>query len=489
MLTLALGITALLAGITGTWSPCGFSMVDTLGSRRKVDGTGAVLVACGTFAIGAVVGACALYGGLAGLGRLLHTAGRGAPGVAAIVVVAAAALGELRGVRIRPQVRRQVPEPWRRTMPLSVAAALYGVLLGLGFATFILTLAVAALAAVCLALGDPVDGLVVGVGFAAGRALPVVILAPLHGTRFADRVLALMAEHPATLRGLRLADGVALAWCALALAPGTALAATVVARGATDPTVAGGDLAWQAQGGSGMLLRAGRVTALPGVDPALGGPFAAWRSGGSVTLARRSDLQPLRSLSLPGARKLAVSAGWLAYRTIRSDGRDAILALPLARSGGARVVARAPAGRQLGRPDLDGDRLAFHIAGPSGTRIVVVNLRTGRRRTMLRSGPRELLNPALVGSRLLYASISLCGQQLVLARRGRSRVLMRGRPLAGTDAGFDPGHTSQGSGTGPCPHRAETANMLWTTALSARFAYVTLLRTTTGAATLLRVRR
>jgi hypothetical protein len=488
VLTLALGVTALIAGLTGTWSPCGFSMVDTLGSRRKVDGTAAVLVACGTFAIGALLGACALYGGLAAVGGLLHTASRGAPGVAAVVVVVAAALGELRGVRIRPQVRRQVPEPWRRTMLLPIAAGLYGVLLGLGFATFVLTLAVAALAAVCLALGHPVYGLVVGVGFGAGRVLPVAILAPLYGTRFADRVLELMAERPATLRGLRLADGVALACCAVALAPGTALAA-VVARGATDPTVAGTDLAWQAQGRSAMLLRAGRVTALPGVDPALGGPFAAWRSGDSVTLARRSDLQPLRSLTLPGARKLAVSAGWLAYRMTRADGRDAILALPLARSGGVRLVARAPAGRQLGRPDLDGDRLAFHVAGPSGTRILVVNLRTGRRRTMLRSGARQLLNPTLVGSRVLYATISRCRQQLVLARRGRSRVLMRGRALAGTDAGFDPGHTSQGSGTGPCPHRRDTANMLWTTALSARFAYVTLLRTTTGAATLLRVRR
>jgi hypothetical protein len=210
VLTLALGITALLAGVTGTWLPCGFSMVDTLGSRRKVDGTAAVLVACGTFAIGALLGACALYGGLAAVGGLLDTAGRGAPGVAAVVVLVAAALGELRGVRIRPQVRRQVPEPWRRTMPLPIAAGLYGVLLGLGFATFVLTLAVAALAAVCLALGHPVYGLVVGVGFGAGRALPVAILAPLYGTRFADRALDLMAERPVTLRGLRLADGVAL---------------------------------------------------------------------------------------------------------------------------------------------------------------------------------------------------------------------------------------------------------------------------------------
>ena len=42
--------------------------------------------------------------------------------------------------RIVPQIRRQLPEHWRRAMPMPLAAALYGVLLGLGFTTFVLTL-------------------------------------------------------------------------------------------------------------------------------------------------------------------------------------------------------------------------------------------------------------------------------------------------------------------------------------------------------------
>jgi hypothetical protein len=65
----------------------------------------------------------------------------------------------------------------------------------------------------------------------------------------------------------------------------------------------------------------------------------------------------------------------------------------------------------------------------------------------------------------------------VLRRRGRDRVLLHGRPLARTDAGHEPGYTSQGSGTGPCPYRPEgTRSMLWTTALGRRWAYVTLVR-------------
>ena len=39
---------------------------------------------------------------------------------------------EARGTRIAPQIRRQLPEHWRRVMPMPVAAALYGLLLGLG---------------------------------------------------------------------------------------------------------------------------------------------------------------------------------------------------------------------------------------------------------------------------------------------------------------------------------------------------------------------
>src|SRR5919107_496744 len=99
---------AVAAGITGAWSPCGFSMVETLGAR------------------------------------------------------------------IVPQVRRQVPEAWRRVLPVPVAAGLYGVLLGLGFTTFILSFAVWALAGVSLALGDVTLGAAIGIGFAGGRALVVI---------------------------------------------------------------------------------------------------------------------------------------------------------------------------------------------------------------------------------------------------------------------------------------------------------------------------
>ena len=67
-------------------------------------------------------------------------------------------------------------------MPMPLAGALYGVLLGMGFTTFVLSFGVWALAGISLAVGDPAIGAIVGLCFGLGRAIPVVALAPLAGT-------------------------------------------------------------------------------------------------------------------------------------------------------------------------------------------------------------------------------------------------------------------------------------------------------------------
>ena len=157
-------------------------MVETLAPAGYAGRLRTTLVACATFTAGALVGGVITFGGLGLLGQWLGAGGTGAAAVAAAVAIAAA-IGEARGVRIVPQVRRQVPESWRRVMPVPLAAGLYGVLLGLGFTTFILTFAVWALAAVSVALGDPQLGAVLGLAFGAGRALPVILLAPGRGDR------------------------------------------------------------------------------------------------------------------------------------------------------------------------------------------------------------------------------------------------------------------------------------------------------------------
>ncbi len=485
---IALVMTAFLAGLTGTWSPCGFSMVDSLGRGTREGRPVVTLVACLAFAVGAVVGGSAVFGALSTLGSLL---GRGdsLATLAAFGVAVGGAAAELRGLRVRPQIRRQVPEPWRRVLPLPLAACLYGVLLGVGFATFVLTFAVVSLAAISVALGDPALGMAVGAAFGAGRALPVVVLAPASRTPWGTRGLELMAERPLILRGFRTADGLALAAVAIALATGPAWGARGVAAPASDPSVSDNVLAYENGRGGGVLRSRGRTLELPGSDPAVGAEFVAWRRGDVVTVLN-TDTQRSISRTVTGVDALSVSRHWLAWRG-RSARGERIAVAPLPAGPRRRVVSIRGVG-QLSRPELDGDRLAYSVAGRSGSRIVIANLRTRRSRIAVRSRRRQLLQPSLHGPGLLYVSIDRCGQQLVLRRRGRERVLLHGRPLTRTDAGYEPGHTSQGSGTGPCPHRSEgTRSMLWTTALGRRWAYVTLLRPrfSRSGARILRVRR
>lgn len=203
MLTLALVATALVAGAAGTWSPCGFSAIDTVGRRPVAAGS--------AFALGSIAGGAVSFAVLALAGTALEI--HAATG-ATVVLAAAAAVAEAAGVRVLPQVRRQVPEPWRRVLPLPVTAGLYGALLGVGFATFVLTLAFWALAAVVVLQGEAALGLVVGAAFGLGRAVPVCVLAA-HPS---GALVTALAERPRLLRAWRLVCAAALAAVARAAA-------------------------------------------------------------------------------------------------------------------------------------------------------------------------------------------------------------------------------------------------------------------------------
>ena len=472
---------AFVAGLTGAWSPCGFSMVSTLGEHAR--GRAATLAACAAFVPGALVGGVITFGGLALVGAALG-GGDLALAVAA-VVAAAAALAELAGVRIAPQIRRQVPEHWRRVLPLPLAAAGYGVLLGLGFTTFVLTFAVWALAGVSLAVGDVTTGALVGLAFGVGRSVPVVALAPFAQRPFGWRATELMAERPVILRGFRAADALALAAVALAvgsesawaqeLAPGSAQA-VVIAPNATDPSAAGSDLAWQVPGATAVLSRPQSTGAIPVVKPALGGPYLAAIAEGELRVADRDTGNQILALPAGRADQLAVSERWLALH--RTGTRDQIVAVPLA-GGPERVVARAPAGR-LGRPALDGDRLVFHVAGRRESRIDLVDLASGRRQALKRSERSQLTNPSLLGPDLLWVETTPYSQSVQVAPTdgsARARILLRVAPAIRADKGYS---TSYG------PHRRTdrperppktgprgSTTTLWTTALAGDAAYVT----------------
>jgi len=431
-LELALIAAALLVGATGTWSPCGFSMVETIGPAGHTGGRRVTLAACATFLPGALAGALVTFAGLAALGSILPGEGWVRYGIAAAAALVAA-IAEARGARLAPQIRRQLPEHWRRVMPMPAAAALYGVLLGLGFTTFVLTFGVWALAGIALALGEPLAGLAIGLGFGVGRALPIVALAPIADRPAGRGALALMAERPGLYRGIRLGDAAALGAVAAALLFTAGAEAEVKrVKPAADPSVHGGDLVVQrGRDRAGSLYSSSGVrTSLPGTDPAIGGGYVAVIDGGDVVLIGQSDLVERDRVTATGADAVAVGSNWLAIRT-RRERRDVIQVRPIADQGlgQARQIATAGPPSQLGRPSVDGNRIAYAAAKRSRNKLVIYKLKSGKRRTVVVSRRHALSNPSLLDRKLAYVRSTRKRNQLRLRdlRGGRDRKLRSGK--------------------------------------------------------------
>ena len=362
-------VAGIVAGLTGTWSPCGFSMIDTIGPHGHSGGRTTTVVACISFTAGALAGGVATFAALAALGDLAHGAGGELAYAIAAAIAIVAALLEARGASIVPQIRRQVPEQWRRVMPLPVAAGLYGILLGLGFTTFVLTFGVFALAAIAFAVGDPAIGALLGLAFGVGRALPVTLIAPVADRPLGRRATALMAERPEILRGFRIGDAIALAALAAVLI-GTvpAGASKVEQRPAADPVIGGEAIVFQRPDRSGVIERDGQEQALPGRDPAIGGGRVAVVRDERIVILSAADLGEVGSVPAAGADAVAISGGWLVWRA-HSGGKDLLRARRLddasaparsARSGSPaarpRSAARASTATGSSMPGRAGER-------------------------------------------------------------------------------------------------------------------------------------
>jgi len=470
VLIAVLAAAAFVAGLTGTWSPCGFSMIETIGSPRR-----RVLLSCATFLAGACVGGVATFAALAALGSLFSTV---VATLVAVAVALTAAIAEARGAAVAPQIRRQVPERWRRTLPLPCAAALYGALLGLGFTTYVLTFAVWALGALVFAGGDPAAGIATGLAFGIGRALPIVAIAPLVHRPTGKAALQALAERPALLRRARRADAAALVLAATALFVGEARAANNIGPG-TDPSASGDLLAWSTPPG-GVLVRGGATTPLPG-RPVLGGSLVAWRTGTDVHVATAADLTPVLDLSLASVDAVGVSDRWLVTREREASGGDVLVARPLQAPDAVQIVASVPPPTQLGRPSLEGDLVVFHVSTRRESRIVAADLAAGTARVVRTSRTAQLTNPSVLAGQLLYVRQTSTAQLLelgALAPGGRNRVLYRLGASARRDPGYEPGH----SHVTRTPRPRLAPGFLWTTALGPRLAYVTFIPRNGGVA-------
>ncbi len=494
MLTAALVAVAVRAGLAGSWSPCGLSMVDTLApagcaGRRRTSVLGSL-----AFAAGALGGGVATFGGLALLGSQLGVAGGAAAALAAAALLLGAA-GDAAGRRIVPQVRRQVPESWRRVLPVPLAAALYGVLLGLGFTTFVLSFATWALAAACLAVGAPGTGVAIGLAFGAGRALPVGLLAPFADREAPAAVAAAMGERPVILRGLRAAAaaGLAVAAATLLAAPPSARAAATFALDATDPSASAGLVAWQVPGGTGRLRHAdGQVVPVPGTHPAVSGGLIAWLAGGQAVVADAATLRPLVAFPAPGADALGLSGRYVAWRAPGEGGRDAIFARSLRTASGTTVVALARGRGSLGRPVIDDTRVVFDDQAPAVSRILQRDLATGELRTLRRSPSALLLQPSMVDHRLMYVRSTADGQAAYLGGHRVYATTPTARRDDGVGKGHHPHHAGYAHGRRPKDPPRPPAGLtvtLWTTAFDGPVAYVTRLRHRSGGAVQARILR
>jgi hypothetical protein len=422
------------------------------------------MAACATFAPGAVLGGVVTFGLLSTLGEATHGAGGRLAYLVAATIAVAAAIADARGVRIVPQIRRQLPEGWRWTMPLPLAAGLYGILLGLGFTTFVLSFGVWALAGISVAVGDPSAGVLIGAAFGIGRSIPVVAVAPVVDKPLGVRCIALMAEQPAVYRLFRLGDAVTLALVAVALSASTATAARVEVRHGADPSVTGKALAFQRLDRSGVLRFNGHRYGLPGSDPAVGGRFIALISGGDrIDLLDRFSRNPIASVPAPHAEAVSVSRGWLADLAV--EGRRYTLRARRinhpARPGKARVIASVSRSAQLGRPSVNGSSVFYTVSRRRGNSIKRYRLRARKARTVLRSRADELLNPSAHGRLLAYVRVDRARQSPQRTRppKLRQRLMLKRLKRRG------PGRRIFSRGGG---------RVVWSTALSDRRGYVTL---------------
>ncbi len=472
-------LTALLAGITGAWSPCGFSMVDTIGGALGDPRRSATLVACATFTLGAVAGGALTFGGLASVGHLVDRHPSGVREALGVAIALAAAIADWRGVKIAPQIRRQVPERWRHTMPLSLACGLYGVLLGLGFTTFVLAFAVWALAGISFAIGSPFIGLLIGCAFGVGRALPIVLMAPGLRNRDGAGALERMATEPRLWLGLRRLDALGLCLCALFLCGSVASAAAIPT--ATDPSASGGELVWQQVNGPGMLrLQSGLTSILPGSHPALSPSLIAWQSAGLLTVAEQATMVTKATFPLAQLSALAVSDEWVVYRAPRAADAESLFAVPLsAPLQTPHVIASGPIG-EIGRPALDGSTVVFALSTTHRSTIVEIDLATGVRHAPRSTSSGSMFaNPSLRAGRLLYERTDRCSQQLrigPLARRRRDRVLLSLPSTVPRDPGYQQGYEHHYNSASLCHNRAVRQGgtiRLGATALAASTAYVT----------------
>jgi hypothetical protein len=204
-------VVAVIAAARGMWSPCGLSMLSSLNPVSETARGNRFWLTAVWYVVGAVVGGALL--GLVCAGLALVWPFAAAPVVLVVALVAVASDTAVFG-RSLPDHPRQVDERWLVKYRRWIYAGGYGLQIGTGFATYIMTAAVYLTAVLAVASGSFWTAFGLCVVFGAVRGLTIVVAA--------------FARTPALLRTIhaRLAAlaGASL-WCAVAASAAAAVVA------------------------------------------------------------------------------------------------------------------------------------------------------------------------------------------------------------------------------------------------------------------------
>jgi hypothetical protein len=264
-----------------------------------------------------------------------------------------------------------------------------------------------------------------------------------------------------------MGDAAALVLTAAALvvtAPG-ANAAHVVSVAGADPSVARHVLAYQrASGRAAVKLANGRITRFRAKDPAVGGHWLAMKRPGLIVVRDLRNGSRTATLHVRRVAAMAISPKWLVL-TQSGQGGDVMRAArltPKGRTGRLHTVAHASHPVRLGHPSLDGGTAAFAKSGPGRSRIFLLSLHSGRAHAALGARRALVSNPSIRGRRMAFVRAIRARQspQATDAPPLNQRLVL---------SGLDGRHRRT-----LYKQRGE-GSTLWTTALSAKHAYVTVL--------------
>lgn len=226
-------LVAAVAGARGTWSPCGLSMVSAINPMAERARGYRYGLTVAWFVTGALLGG-ALLGGASALGAWALSP-FGAHRSALLAVAALAGLVTLAadlhlGGFALPMIPRQVNERWLMRYRRWLYASGFGVQIGLGIATYVMTAAVYLTIALAVLTASPALALLAGVTFGLVRGLAVLLTATVRdpeGLRRLHRRLEALA--PWSVRTAAAVQALAAVALAGVISP---LAAVAAAGGA-----------------------------------------------------------------------------------------------------------------------------------------------------------------------------------------------------------------------------------------------------------------